>query len=105
MKIDEIKKLFDQFESVYLTIEGVECWGAREIQILLGYAKWENFEKVVQKAKDGCRNAGELVENHFPDVKKMVEIGSEAERSIDDIGSNKYACGKKYISGATASGR
>jgi DNA-damage-inducible protein D len=92
MKSDEIKNLFSQFESAASDLEGVECWSARELQILLGYSKWENFEKVIQKAKDACTNAGELVENHFPDIRKMVEIGSKTERLVDDIALTRYAC-------------
>ena len=92
MKSEEIQQLFVQFEAVASDLEGVECWSARELQFLLGYSKWENFEKVIQKAKDACRNAGEIVENHFPDVRKMVEIGSEAERAISDIALTRYAC-------------
>lgn len=85
MKSKEIKQLFVQFESAALEIEGVECWSARELQSLLGYNKWENFEKVIAKARDACKNVGETVENHFPDVRKMVSIGSETERLINDI--------------------
>jgi len=92
MKSDEIKGLFSQFEAAAYDLEGVECWSARELQNLLGYSKWENFEKVIQKAKDACSNAGELVENHFPDVRKMVEIGSKTERPVDDIALTRYAC-------------
>jgi DNA-damage-inducible protein D len=44
---------------------------------LLGYAKWENFEKVIQKAKEACKNAGIAIENHFPDVGKLVEMQTE----------------------------
>ena len=62
------------------------------MQILLGYSKWENFEKVIQRAKDACKNAGEQIENHFPDVRKMVEIGSDTEREINDIALTRYAC-------------
>ncbi len=50
MKSEEIKNLFAQFEAVAAEIEGVECWSARDLQNLLGYNKWENFEKVIQKA-------------------------------------------------------
>lgn len=82
MKSDEIRNLFSQFESAVSDIEGVECWSARELQELLGYSKWENFEKVIKKAKEACGNAGELVENHFPDIRKMVEIGSKTERAL-----------------------
>lgn len=92
MKTEEIKNLFVQFEAAASEYDGVECWSARELQILLGYSKWENFEKVIQKAKDACRNAGELIENHFPDVRKMVEIGSNTERSVDDNALTRYAC-------------
>jgi DNA-damage-inducible protein D len=92
MKSDEIRSLFSQFEAVSLEFDGVECWSARELQDLLGYSKWENFEKVIQKAKDACKNAGELIENHFPDLRKMVEIGSKTERLVDDIALTRYAC-------------
>lgn len=92
MKSEEIKALFAQFESAAAELEGVECWSARELQDLLGYSKWENFEKVIQKAKDACKNAGEEIEYHFPDVRKMVKIGSGAEKEIDDILLTRYAC-------------
>jgi len=56
---------------------------------LLGYTKWENFAKVIDKAKIACRTAGHSDADHFPDVRKMVDIGSGAEREIDDILSLK----------------
>lgn len=92
MKTEEIKQLFEQFENASATIEEVECWSARELQKLLGYSKWENFEKVILKAKESCKNAGENISDHFPDVRKMVSIGSGAEKEIDDILLTRYAC-------------
>ena len=92
MKSEEINQLFEKFESVAVEIEGVECWSARDMQHLLGYGKWENFEKVVQKAKDSCQNAAEEVADHFPEVRKMVLIGSDTSREIDDIALTRYAC-------------
>ena len=63
------------------------------MQPLLGYAKWDNFiNNVVVKAKEACRNAGEDVQNHFPDVGKMVSIGYGVEKQIDDILLTRYAC-------------
>ena len=92
MKAEQIKELFAQFEVAAAEYEGVECWSARELQNLLGYYKWENFQKVIDKAKESCRNAGEQITDHFPDVRKMVPIGSGAEKEIDDILLTRYAC-------------
>ncbi len=91
MKSEEIKQLFAQFETAAVDLEGVECWSARELQRLLGYSKWENFEKVIQKAKEACQHAGEEVVYHFPDVRKMVRIGLGAEKEIEDILLTRYA--------------
>ncbi len=92
MKSEEIVQLFEKYENAASELEGVECWSARDLQILLGYSKWENFEKVIQKGKDACKNAGEEIAYHFPDVRKMVAIGSGAEKEIDDILLTRYAC-------------
>ena len=91
MKSEEIKQLFAQFETAAAELEGVECWSARDLQGLLGYSKWENFEKVIQKAKEACQHAGEEIQYHFPDVRKMVRIGLGAEKEIEDILLTRYA--------------
>lgn len=92
MKTEDIKLLFSEFEMAASEIEGVECWSARELQTLLGYSKWENFEKVIQKAKDACLNVGEQIDDHFPDVRKVIEAGKGAQHEIEDILLTRYAC-------------
>jgi len=92
MKSDEIKALFAQFEQASAEFEGVECWSARELQSLLGYSKWENFSKVIDKAKESCQNAGEKIAYHFPDVRKTIPMPKGAEKEIDDILLTRYAC-------------
>ena len=85
MKSEEIRSLFCKFEAAASELEGVECWSARELQVLLGHSKWENFEKVIQKAKDACSHAGEQVNYHFPDVRKTIAMPKGAEKEIDDM--------------------
>ena len=100
MKSKEIKDLFVQFESVSAEVEGVEFWSARELHSLLGYTQWRNFLPAIEKAKNACQNAGEAILCHFADVRKMVSVGSGAEREIDDILLTRYACYQdkpKYI--------
>lgn len=92
MKSEEIIQLFEQFENAASEVENVECWSARDLQLLLGYSKWENFEKVIQKGKDACKNAGEEIAYHFPDVRKTIAMPKGAEKEIDDILLTRYAC-------------
>ena len=88
MKRKEIQSLFLQFEQASCVLNDVECWSARDLCSLLGYKLWQNFIKVVTKAKEACSNVGQNIEDHFIDVNKMVVIGSGAERQIYERGIN-----------------
>ncbi len=92
MKKEFIQELFDKFEKACYLLNDVECWSGRELQEILGYSKWENFSKVIDKAKESCRNAGEHVSDHFPDVRKVIEAGKGAQHEIDEVLLTRYAC-------------
>lgn len=85
MKSDIIIQLHKNFEDYARQAEGEEFWFARDLMGLLGYAKWENFAKVVDKAKIACLNAGHSIEDHFPDVRKTIPMPKGAEKEIDDL--------------------
>ncbi|MDE6276192.1 MAG: DNA damage-inducible protein D [Clostridia bacterium] len=84
------KKLFDDIK--HIDENGNEFWLARELQIALQYAKWENFHKVIKTAQITCKISQQVVEYHFPEVRKMVEIGSGAKRQQLDYRLTRYAC-------------
>lgn len=92
MKKELITELFKKFEQACYIFNDVECWSARELQEIFGYLKWESFSKVIDKAKIACEASGIEVSNHFPDIRKMVLLGSGSERKIEDVALKRYAC-------------
>ena len=92
METTLITKLFASFEAIKQTREDrSEYWSARDLQTLLGYKEWRNFEVVMEKAMTACREAGNSKFDHFVGVNKMVSLGSDAEREIFDIHLTRYA--------------
>ena len=92
MKKELIIELLDKFETACYKIKGIECWSARELQDILGYSKWDNFLKVIEKAKTACTNAGGNTNDHFAETGKMVVLGSGSEREIKNFALTRYAC-------------
>lgn len=84
------EKVFEDIK--HINEYGQEYWYGRELADVLKYSKWENFKKVINKAKEACINSDMNELDHFADVRKMVLLGSGAQRKIEDIELSRYAC-------------
>ncbi len=93
MKTSIIHNLTNNFEAhANITPEGVEFWLARDLQHLLTYTKWDNFQSVISKAKTACELSEQNIEDHFADVGKTIQMPKGAEKEIPDIMLTRYAC-------------
>lgn len=97
MDIQRINQYKSSFDSIAKEVtddsgESVEVWYARELQILLGYARWENFVVAINRAVDSCKTQGVSIDDHFREVTKMVSLGSGAQRPVQDFMLTRYAC-------------
>ena len=93
-KMDEIKEYTEKlFEDIkYIDENGNEYWLARELMPLLEYRKWERFSNTIDNAKISCENSGYNVNEHFPGVGKLINIGKGGKRKVDDYKLSRYAC-------------
>ena len=94
LKVDKelITRLHKSFEDYVHNEDGVEFWYARDIQHLLAYTQWRNFEQVIEKAKIACKTAGQETPDHFAEVSKVIEAGKGAQHEIRDYKLTRYAC-------------
>ena len=86
-----MKNAFDEIVKI-VQEEAVEFWYARDLMALLGYDRWENFHKAIERAIDSCKASEIEPADHFRSVTKMVQIGSGAERAVKDYMLTRYAC-------------
>lgn len=94
-------QLFQTFEDIRQEKDGTEFWFARDLQKVLWYANWQNFQNAIKKAKESLETSAGSVDFHFTDISKMVDIGQWLQREIDDIALSRYACYLIAINGAT----
>lgn len=89
---EKIARMKAIFEGAARELDGIQIWLARDLQKLLDYTDWRNFQNVIAKAKDSCERAGAPVDDHFVDVTRVIEIGKGAKQRVVDIALTRYAC-------------
>ena len=84
------KKLFDDIK--HTDENGNEFWLARELQEILQYTQWRNFQKVISTAQIACKISQQTVSDHFAEVSKMITLAKGAKRKVIDYRLTRYAC-------------
>ena len=94
LKIQQYKSTFDAITKSIKDDDGndIEVWYARELQTVLGYARWENFVGVVARAMESCKTLGISIDDHFREVTKMITLAKGAQRDVQDFMLTRYAC-------------
>jgi DNA-damage-inducible protein D len=93
-KIEQYKSAFDAIVEIVKDEDGndIEVWYARELQTVLGYARWENFVVAIGRAIESCKTLGISVDDHFREVTKMIALAKGAQRDVQDFMLTRYAC-------------
>ena len=97
MDIQKINLYKSNFDAIAQSVkdesnESIEVWYARELQRVLGYARWENFTVAINRAMESCKTQNIKIDDHFREITKMIPLAKGAQRAIQDFLLTRYAC-------------
>lgn len=97
MDIQKINQYKNNFDVIAQSVkdesnESIEVWYARELQKVLGYARWENFVVAISRAMESCKLQKINVDDHFRETTKMIPLAKGAQRAVQDYMLTRYAC-------------
>lgn len=98
MDIQQINQYTTSLNGIMQVIIGdddkdeVEVWFARDLQSVLGYARWENFQTAIARAVESCKSQNINVDDHFREVTKMITLAKGAQREVEDYMLTRFAC-------------
>ena len=91
--MNNLKTTNSIFENIkHIDEKDHEYWSARELMPLFKYSKWENFHKVIKQAMVSCNNSKNNINEHFPEIKKVLTVGNGAKQKVKDYKLSRYAC-------------
>ena len=88
----QTNEIYECLESFKKWEDWKEIWNARDLQKILGYSKWENFAKVLDKAQVSCKESKQAMWDHFLEISKPVRWWKWAVQHVQDYLLSRYAC-------------
>lgn len=93
VEVKEKEISYNTFEEIkHIDENGNEYWLARELQVALEYKKWQKFMNVIENAKTACKQSNFIIDDHFTQVGKMINLPKGAKRTTIDYKLSRYAC-------------
>ena len=92
--MNELKEYTERlFEDIkHIDESGNEFWYARELQKVLKYKEWRNFNKILNRAKEACKNSEININSQLVEVNKLSKRNNNTYVTIQDYKLSRYAC-------------
>lgn len=88
------------FDQIMLhDINGEERWSARDLQVVMGYVSWQEFDKVVNKARAGLDTTAIDSRDHFMGAHKVIKGGRWGAQQVADYRLTRFGAYQVALAG------